>query len=148
MDTGGIRPTGRVMTKIESQGRVAAAVASAILLNALIMLGFSALLDSFTLDGPVAALGTALVLGLVNGGLIYAASRMPLRLGVFAIGAFLLGINVAAIVIAGFLVTPSWETAVAVAYTGGGMALATGLLIWLFSIGEEGEPARSPQPQR
>jgi uncharacterized membrane protein YvlD (DUF360 family) len=128
------------MTRLDSPPRVAAAVSLTVLLNAFVILGFSALLDSFTLDGPVAALGTALVLGLVNGGLIYAASRMPLRLGVFAIGAFLLGINVAAIVIAGFLVTPSWETAIAIAYTGGGMALATGLLIWLFSIGEEEEP--------
>ena len=38
-------------------------------LNALVLLGFSELLDSFTLDGPGAALGTAIVLGLVNGGL-------------------------------------------------------------------------------
>ena len=47
-------------------------------------LGFSELLGSFTLDGPGAALGTAL--GLVYGGLVYAASRLPLRLGVLALG--------------------------------------------------------------
>jgi uncharacterized membrane protein YvlD (DUF360 family) len=137
------------MTKIDSPARAAAAVVLAVILNALVMLGFSQLLDSFTLDGPVAALGTALVLGLVNGGLIYATSRLPLRLGVFAIGALLLGVNLIAIVVAGLLVTPSWETAIAIAYTGGGMALATGLLIWLFSIGEEpGEPSRSERSGR
>jgi uncharacterized membrane protein YvlD (DUF360 family) len=127
------------MTKIGSPARVAIAVAVAVLLNALALLGFSELLGSFTLDGPGAALGTALVLGLVNGGVLYVASRMTLRLGVLALGGFLLAINVAAIVIAGFLIPESSEAVIAVAYTGGGMALATGLLIWFFSIGEEGE---------
>jgi uncharacterized membrane protein YvlD (DUF360 family) len=136
------------MTKVDSPTRVAVAVAVAVLLNALVLLGFSELLGSFTLDGPGAALGTALALGLVNGGLIYAASRLPLRLGVFAIGAFLCGINVAAIVVAGFLIPKSSEAVIAVAYTGGGMALATGLLIWFFSIGEEGEPGEPSQSDR
>jgi uncharacterized membrane protein YvlD (DUF360 family) len=67
------------MTKIETPARVAIAVAVAVLLNALVLLGFSELLGSFTLDGPGAALGTALVLGLVNGGMLYAASRLTLR---------------------------------------------------------------------
>jgi uncharacterized membrane protein YvlD (DUF360 family) len=127
------------MRKIDSPARVAIVVAVAVVLNALVLLGFSELLGSFTLDGPGAALGTALVLGLVNGGLIFAASRLRLRLGALAIGAFLLGINVAAIVVAGIIIRESEEAVIAVAYTGGGMALATGLLIWFFSIGEEGE---------
>lgn len=80
------------MTKIDSPARVAITVAVAVLLNALVLLGFSELLGSFTLDGPGAALGTALALGLVN--------RRA--------------------------------------------ALATGLLIWFFSIGEEGESAEGP----
>jgi uncharacterized membrane protein YvlD (DUF360 family) len=127
------------MTKLESAARVSAVVALAVLLNALVLLGFSQLLDSFTLNGTGAALGTALILGLVNGGLIYGASRLRLRFGVLAIGAFLFGINVAAIVIAGLLIRESEEAAIAVAYTGAGMALVTGLLIWFFSIGEEVE---------
>lgn len=136
--------------KIDSPGPVAIAVFMAVLLNALVLLGFSELLGSFTLDGPGAALGMALILGLVNGGLIYAASRLRFRLGILALGAFLFGVNVAAIVVGGLLIEETSETVIAVAYTGGGMALATGLLIWLFSIGEEGEttePSRSP-PRR
>jgi uncharacterized membrane protein YvlD (DUF360 family) len=136
------------MAKMESPLRVSAVVALAVLLNALVLLGFSQLLDSFTLNGPGAALGSALILGLVNGGLIYGASRLSLRLGVFAIGAFLFGINVAAIVIAGLLIRESEEAVIAVAYTGGGMALVTGLLIWFFSIGEEVEPDEAPQSDR
>ncbi len=135
------------MTKIDSPARVSIAVGLAVLLNALVLLGFSELLGSFTLDGPGDALGAAIALGLVNGGLLYGASRLPLRLGTFAIGAFLLGINVAAIAIAALIIPDSWEAVIAVAYTGGGMALATGLLIWLFSIGEEGEPG-APQGHR
>jgi uncharacterized membrane protein YvlD (DUF360 family) len=136
------------MTKSESPARVAIAVAVAVILNALVLLGFSQLLDSFTLEGPGAALGTALFLGLVNGGLIYVASRLRLRLGTLAIGAFLLGINVAAIVVAGLIIRESEEAFIAVAYTGGGMALATGLLIWFFSIGEEREPDEQSESDR
>jgi uncharacterized membrane protein YvlD (DUF360 family) len=134
--------------KIDPPGPVAIAVFMAVLLNALVLLGFSELLGSFTLNGPNAALGMALILGFVNGGLIYAASRLRFRLGIFALGAFLLGINVAAILVAGLLVPESSEAVIAAAYTGGGMALATELLIWLFSIGEEGEPNEPSRANR
>jgi hypothetical protein len=133
------------MSKIDSPARVAIVVVLAVILNFLVFLGFAQLLDALTLNGPGAAVATAIVLGLINGGLIYAASRLRLRLGTFALGAFLAGINVAAIVVAGIIIRESEEAVIAVAYTGGGMALATGLLIWFFSIGEEGEPDETSQ---
>jgi hypothetical protein len=136
------------MTKIDSPGRIAIVVAVAVLLNFLVFLGFAQLLDVLTLKGPGAAVGTALALGLINGAIIYGASRLRLRLGTFALGAFLAGINVAAIVVAGIIIRESEEAVIAVAYTGGGMALATGLLIWFFSIGEEGEPDETSQADR
>jgi uncharacterized membrane protein YvlD (DUF360 family) len=136
------------MRSIDSPGRVAIAVAVAVVLNGLVLLGFSQMLGSFTLDGPGAALGTALVVGVVNGVVIYAASRLTLRLGVLALGAFLFAINVAAILVAGAIIRESHEAVIAVAYTGGGMALATGLLIWFFSIGEEGESGEHSHSDR
>jgi uncharacterized membrane protein YvlD (DUF360 family) len=131
------------MNRLESPLAVTGIVLVTVLLNALVLLGFSEALDGFTLDGTGAAIGTAIGLGLVNGALFYIASRMRLQWGVLTIGAFLFGINVAAILVAGLLI-PDTEAIIAVAYTGGGMALTTGLLLWLFSIGEEGQGQTSP----
>jgi uncharacterized membrane protein YvlD (DUF360 family) len=135
------------MNRLESPRAVAGIVVVTVLLNALVLLGFTEVLDSFALDGTGATVGAALGLGLVNGALFYLASRMRLHWSALTIGAFLFGINVAAILVAGLLI-PSWEVTIAVAYTGGGMALATGLLLWLFSIDEEGDSRTSPSNLR
>jgi hypothetical protein len=123
------------MKRLESPAAVAIVVLIAVALNALVLIGFAEVSDDFTLHGTGAVVGTALGLGLVNGGLFYFASRLRLHWGTLMTGAFLFGINVAAILVAGLLI-PFSEAIIAVAYTGGGMALATGLLLWLFKIGE------------
>jgi uncharacterized membrane protein YvlD (DUF360 family) len=135
------------MNRLESPQAVAGIVVVTVLVNALVLLGFSEVLDGFTLDGTGAAIGTALGLGLLNGALFYVASRMRLHWGVLTTGAFLFGINVAAIFVAGLLI-PKTEAIIAVAYTGGGMALTTGLLLWLFSIDEDGQGRTSPSNLR
>jgi putative membrane protein len=124
--------------------RIAAGVAIVVLLNALLLLGFSELLGSFTLDGPGAALEAALALGLINGAVLYAATQLGLPLGAVLLGGCLLVIDVAALVIAGFLIPNASIGLIAAIATSVGMAVATVLVVWFFTVGED-EAARPPR---
>jgi uncharacterized membrane protein YvlD (DUF360 family) len=127
--------------------RLAAGIAIVVLLNALLLLGFSELLGSFTLDGPAAALEAALALGLINGAVLYAVSQLGLPLGARLLGVCLLLVDVGALVIAGFLIPHASIGFIAAIATAVGMALATALAVWLFTLAEEAATVERPRQQ-
>jgi uncharacterized membrane protein YvlD (DUF360 family) len=131
------------MSQLSNAARISAGVAIVVLLNTLLMLGFSELLGSFTLDGPGAALEAALALGLINGAVLYAVSQLGLPLGAILLGGCLLVIDVASLVIAGFLIPHASIGLIAAIATSVGMAVATVLVVWFLTVGED-EASRPP----
>jgi hypothetical protein len=125
---------------------IAAGVALVVVLDGLAIIVLSEISDSLTLDGVGAVLGLAIPLGLLNGLVFFIASRLDLRQGTLALGGLLAAINLIAVVVGVALMPGAWVDLPAIVYTGGGAALMTGLLIWLFSIGNaeaEDDYARS-----
>jgi uncharacterized membrane protein YvlD (DUF360 family) len=139
-----LRPTSIAMSQMSAAARLAAGIAIVVLLNALLLLGFSALLGSFTLDGPAAALEAALAVGLINGAALYAISRLALSLGVLLLGACLVVIDVASIVIAGFVIPHASIGLIAAIATSVGMAIATVLAVWLLTGAADVASRRRP----
>jgi uncharacterized membrane protein YvlD (DUF360 family) len=140
MDPRGFRPISMAMSQMSAAARLAAGIAVVVLLNALLLLVFSEVLGSFTLDGAGAALEAALALGLINGAALYAVSRLALPLGALLLGACLLVVDVASLVIAGFLIPHASIGAVAAIAAGAGMAVATAFTVWLFTLAAEATP--------
>jgi putative membrane protein len=132
------------MPRMTAAARLAAGLAVVVLLNALLLLAFSELLGSFTLDGPGAALEAALAVGLINGAALYAVSRLGLPLGALLLGGCLLVVDVAAIVIAGFLVPNASIGLIAAIATSVGMAVATVLAVWFFTAGQDAASREHP----
>jgi hypothetical protein len=116
---------------------VALGVLVVVLLDGLLILGLSQLSGSLTLDGAPAAFGLALGLGILNGLLFFAASRLDLRRGTLVLGGFLAAINLIAVSVGAGLMPAAWVDVPGIVYTGGLMTLTTGLLIWLFSLDTE-----------
>jgi uncharacterized membrane protein YvlD (DUF360 family) len=110
------------------------------------MLAFSQALDSVTLDGPIAGLLLALVLGAVNGGALFLISRLSHPIMTLGLAGFLLSINIVAILVGGFLLPGASEIAVIgalyMAIVGGS---STALFAWSLRIADEDQP---DQPSR
>ncbi len=104
-----------------------------VLIDAVALLLLAAVLSGFTVDGPWAALGTGLILGLLNAFVWPVLSRFTLRISVLTLGLFGLMLN--GLVVALAMLSMPWlqidglEEALAITFTLAGLtALASALL--------------------
>jgi len=109
-----------------------------VLVDAGALLLLAAVLSGFTVDGPWAALGTGLLLGLLNAFVWPVLSRFTLRLSVLTLGLFGLLLN--ALIVAAAMLSMPWlqidglPEALAITFT---LAALTSLASALFAIDED-----------